>query len=125
VSFLTRLIDDGVAGRAKPIATDYGALEKQQIVSVEPIFPGAWAHRFVAVKRDSLIAARDTMLAGEVVGGPAAPGDPLLRSRSFRDPVHARIRLGRESGAEPLHQAELLAAVRDAAQRTRPRGEGS
>jgi hypothetical protein len=96
VSFLTRLIDDGVAGRAKPIATDYGALEKQQIVSVEPIFPGAWAHRFVAVKRDSLIAARDTMLAGEVVGGPAAPGDPLLRSRSFRDPVHARIRLGRK-----------------------------
>jgi hypothetical protein len=125
VSFLSRLIEDGRAGRARPIATDYGALEKQQIVSVEPIFEGAWAHRFVVIKRDSLVIARDTMVAGEVVGAGAISGDGggLLDSRHFRDPVHARLRLGRESGSEPLHQANLLAAVRDAAQRTRPRAE--
>jgi hypothetical protein len=124
VGFLTRLIDDGVAGRAQPIATDYGALEKQQIVAVEPIFPGAWAHRFVALKSDALVAARDTMLAGEVIADSSASGGgPLLRGRTFRDPVHSRIRLARESGDQPLHQAELLAAVRDAAQRVRPRGE--
>jgi hypothetical protein len=124
VGFLTRLIEDGTAGRAAPIGTDYSALEKQQIVASEPIFEGAWAHRFVALKPDALVAARDTMLAGEVVAGfGSAGGDPLLRGREFRDPVHSRIRLARESGDQPLHQTDLLAAVRDAAQRVRPRGE--
>jgi hypothetical protein len=40
ISFLDKLIDAGVAGSAEPIATDYGALEKQQIVAIEPIFRG-------------------------------------------------------------------------------------
>jgi len=124
VSFLDKLIDVGVAGSAEPIATDYGALEKQQIVTIEPIFSGARNHRFRVVKADALVAARDTMIAGEVVSG--KPGDAvnsLLDSRQFRDPVHARMNLARQSGSEPLHEAALLAAVREAAQRTRPRGE--
>lgn len=123
VSFLDKLIDTGVAGSAQPIATDYGALEKQQIVAIEPIFDGARNHRFRVVKEDALIAARDTLIAGEVVGTGAAKGDSLLDSRRFRDPVHSRLNLARESGSQPLHEAELLAAVREAAQRTRPRGE--
>jgi hypothetical protein len=123
ISFLDKLIDTGAAGSAQPIATDYGALEKQQIVTVEPIFPGARNHRVRAVKQDALIAARDTMIAGEVVAPVRQDIAPLLDSRKFRDPVHARLNLARESGSEPLHEADLLAAVREAAQRTRPRGE--
>lgn len=123
VSFLDKLIDTGVAGSAQPIATDYGALEKQQIVTTEPIFRGARNHRFRVVKEDALIAARDTMIAGEVVGPGSARGDSLLDSRHFRDPVHTRLNLARERGSAPLHEVDLLAAVREAAQRTRPRGE--
>ena len=123
ISFLDKLIDTGAAGNAQPIATDYGALEKQQIVTVEPIFRGARNHRVRAVKQDALIAARDTMIAGEVVARVRQDIAPLLDSRKFRDPVHARLNLARESGSEPLHEADLLAAVREAAQRTRPRGE--
>ncbi len=94
VSFLDKLISAGVAGSAQPIATDYGALEKQQIVAVEPIFHGARNHRFRVVKQDALIAARDTMIAGEVVGPVArSDGDSLLDSRQFRDPVHSRLNL--------------------------------
>jgi hypothetical protein len=63
------------------------------------------------------------MVAGEVVGSGVAKGESLLDSRHFRDPVHSRLNLARERGAQPLHEAELLAAVREAAQRTRPRGE--
>jgi hypothetical protein len=123
ISFLDRLIDAGVAGSAQPIATDYGALEKQQIVTVEPIFSGARNHRFRVVKEDALVAARDAMVAGEVVASGTPQGNSLLDSRKFRDPIHARLNLARESGSEPLHEADLLAAVREAAQRTRPRGE--
>lgn len=123
VSFLDALVDRGVAGSAKPIATDYGALEKQQIVRVEPIFEGAYNHRFVALKKDSLITARDTMAAGEIAGGGQGGNGALLDSRSFRDPVGSRIELGQSSGPAPLHQEDLLAAVRDAAQGTRPRSE--
>ncbi len=123
VSFLDKLITAGVAGSAQPIATDYGALEKQQIVTIEPIFRGARNHRFRVVKEDALIAARDAMVAGEVTGQGAPTGDSLLDSRKFRDPVHSRLNLARERGSEPLHEADLLAAVREAAQRTRPRGD--
>ena len=123
VSFLNALIEKGVAGSARPIATDYGALEKQQIVRVEPIFKGANNHRFVVIKKDSLVTARDTMAAGELLGGSHGSDGALLDSRGFRDPVGTRIGLGQSSGPAPLHQEDLLAAVRDAAQRTRPRSE--
>lgn len=123
VSFLSALIEHGAAGSAKPIATDYGALEKQQIVRVEPIFKGAYNHRFIAIKKDSLVTARDTMAAGELFGGNSGSDDALLDSRGFRDPVGTRIALGQSSGPAPLHQEDLLAAVRDAAQGTRPRSE--
>lgn len=123
VSFINALIENGAAGNAKPIATDYGALEKQQIVRVEPIFEGAYNHRFVVIKKDSLVTARDTMAAGQIISGGHGSDGALLDSREFRDPVGTRIGLGQNSGPTPLHQEDLLAAVRDAAQRTRPRAE--
>jgi hypothetical protein len=125
VSFINALIENGAAGSARPIATDYGALEKQQIVRVEPIFEGAYNHRFVVIKKDSLVTARDTMVAGQLVSGGHGSDGALLDSREFRDPVETRIGLGQSSGPVPLHQEDLLAAVRDAAQRTRPRAERS
>lgn len=123
ISFLNALIDRGSAGSAQPIATDYGALEKQQIVRVQPIWEGARNHKFVVIKRDSLVSARDAMAAGELMDSGQGSDGGLLDSREFRDPVGTRITLGQSSGPEPLHQEDLLAAVRDAAQRTRPRVE--
>jgi hypothetical protein len=51
--FLDRLIDWGYAGNASPIATDYGAMERQKIVDVEPTAPGSTRYRFRALKTDT------------------------------------------------------------------------
>jgi len=120
--FITRLIDDGYAGNASPIGTDYGAMERQKIVHVEPTTSGSGRYRFRALKRDTLIEARDTMRAGALLlpnpsGG--ASGRSLMEPRAFSDPVATRQRLAREVGERPLHSQELLAAIRDAAQQDR------
>jgi hypothetical protein len=120
--FLTRLIENGYAGNAPPIGTDYGAMERQKIVNVEPTSPGSRWHRFVALKRDTLVEARDTMRAGALLRpSPSglAGGGSLMEPRSFSDPVATRQRLAREVGERPLHNEALLAAIRDAAQRDR------
>jgi hypothetical protein len=119
--FLESLIDRGYAGSATPIATDYGALEKQKIVDVEPISPGASRYRFVALKKDSLVAALDTMRAGSLLrpGSGSGSGRGLLQPREFTDPVATRLRLGQRAGQTPQYQETLLAAVRDAAQQDR------
>ena len=117
--FLDRLIERGSAGNATPIGTDYGAMERQKIVAVEPTAEGSPRHRFVALKKDTLIEARDTMEAGALLlpaAGSASGGDSLL-GMSFDDPVSTRQRLGRRRGNTPLYDERLLAAIRDAAQR--------
>lgn len=119
--FLESLINKGYAGSATPIATDYGALEKQKIVDVEPISPGASKHRFVARKKDSLVAALDTMRAGSLLrpSSGSRSGSGLLQPRGFSDPVATRLRLGDRAGHVSQYQETLLAAVRDAAQQDR------
>lgn len=120
--FISRLIEDGVAGNASPIGTDYGAMERQKIVNVEPVSPHSSRFRFRALKRDTLIEARDTMRAGALLlPNPSgrAGGGSLMEPRSFSDPVATRQRLAREAGERPLHSRELLAAIRDAAQQDR------
>jgi hypothetical protein len=120
-AFLESLIDKGYAGSATPIATDYGALEKQKIVDVEPIRTGSSRYRFVALKKDSLVAALDTMRAGSLLrpGAGSGSGRGLLQPREFADPVATRLRLGQRAGQAPQYQESLLAAVRDAAQQDR------
>jgi hypothetical protein len=120
--FLRRLIEDGTAGNAPPIGTDYGAMERQKIVNVEPTSPGSRFYRFRALKRDTLIEARDTMRAGALLlSNPSgrASGSSLMEPRAFSDPVATRQRLAREAGDRPLHSQDLLAAIRDAAQQDR------
>ncbi len=117
--FIEALIDRGYAGNATPIGTDYGALEKQKIVSVEPVSEGSKRFRFVALKKDSLVTALDTMRSGSLlsaVPGTSSTGHSLLQPRSFTDPVSTRLRLGENAENMPLYQEKLLAAVRDAAQ---------
>ena len=116
--FLQALIDRGEAGNATVIATDYGALQKQDIVGVVPVKDGSRYHRFVARKKDALIAALDTMRAGSLQHPTKGSGSGagLLQPRGFSDPVATRLRLGKEATDMPLYEEELLAAFRDAAQ---------
>lgn len=117
--FLDSLISRGYAGNASPIATDYGAMEKQKIVSVEQVAPGSSRYRFRSVKRDTLIEARDTMRAGALLlPNPRGNLNALLREppQGFSDPIATRQQLAREAGSTPLFDASLLAAIREAAQ---------
>jgi hypothetical protein len=118
--FLDSLIDRGYAGNASPIGTDYGAMEKQKIVNVEPVSPGSTRYRFRAVKRDSLVEARDTMRAGALLlPNPRGNLNALLREppRKFSDPVATRQQLAQKAGETPLFDTSLLAAIREAAQK--------
>jgi hypothetical protein len=117
--FLDSLISRGYAGNASPIGTDYGAMEKQKIVNVEPVVPGSSRFRFRAVKRDALVEARDTMRAGALLlPNPRGNVNALLREppQSFVDPVATRQQLAQTAGGTPLFDASLLAAIREAAQ---------
>jgi hypothetical protein len=114
--FIDSLISRGYAGNASPIGTDYGAMEKQKIVNVEPVVPGSSRYRFRAVKRDTLVEARDTMRAGALLVPNSRGTANLLREpQSFVDPVATRQR-ARDAGQTPLFDASLLAAIREAAQ---------
>jgi hypothetical protein len=120
--FLDRLIDSGYAGNASPIGTDYGAMERQKIVDVETTAPGSTRYRFLALKTETLIEARDTMRAGALLlpnPGGLTGGGSLREPQGFSDPVATRQRLAREVGGRPLHDQALLAAIRDAAQQDR------
>lgn len=119
--FLDKLIDTGFAGDASPIATDYGAMERQKIVDVEPTYEGSARYRFRALKKDTLIEARDTMHAGALLRPSTGRGGlgSLREPQAFVDPVAKRQQLGREAGERPLHDQALLAAIRDAAQQDR------
>jgi hypothetical protein len=97
-------------------------MERQKIVDVEPTAPGSTRFRFHALKRDTLVEARDTMRAGALlrpVPGGLAGGASLREPQRFSDPVATRQRLAREVGGRPLHDQALLAAIRDAAHQDR------
>jgi hypothetical protein len=115
--FLDSLIDRGYAGNATPIGTDYGAMERQKIVNVEPTRPGSSRYRFLTVKKDALIEARDTMRAGALLlPNPRGTSSSWLREpQAFTDPVATR-QLARQAGGRPAYDAAMLAAIRDAAQ---------
>jgi hypothetical protein len=117
--FLDSLISRGYAGNATPIGTDYGAMEKQKIVNVEPVAPGSTRYRFKSIKRDALIEARDTMRAGALLlPNPRGSLNALLREppQNFVDPVATRQQLAQAAGDTPLFDTSLLAAIREAAQ---------
>jgi hypothetical protein len=92
-------------------------MEKQKIVNVEPTEAGGGRCRFIAVKRDTLVEARDTMKSGALLlPAPHGSTSALLQEPyGFTDPVRTRQR-AREAGNRPLYDAELLAAFREAAQ---------
>jgi hypothetical protein len=115
--FLDSLIGRGYAGDASPIGTDYGAMEKQKIVNVEPTEPGGDRYRFVALKRDTLVEARDTMKAGALLMPTPYGGSSSLLAEpyDFTDPVKTRQH-ARSASDRPRYDATLLAAFREAAQ---------
>jgi hypothetical protein len=111
--FLRALIDRGHAGNASPIGTDYGALVMQRIVDVEPTHGDRY--QFVAVKRDTLEQALDSMRAGALLRPQSVQSGAGLFDQHFTDPVSARIRLGQEAQRTPLFDEQLLAAFVDSA----------
>ena len=116
--FLNSLIRRGFAGDASPIGTDYGAMERQQIVQVEPTGK-AGRFQFRVVKRDALIEGRDAMKAGALLVPQAGSGgaESLREPQGFEDAIATRK--ARRSGPMQLHDEALLGAIRDAAQRPR------
>ncbi len=117
--FLSALISRGVAGNASPIGTDYGALERQKIVEVEPTGYQK-RYQFVAVKTDTLTQALDAMRAGALLRPTSGSGSgTALLGHRFSDPVATRLHLGEKVGRTPAYDTALIAAVRDAAQRDR------
>jgi hypothetical protein len=92
-------------------------MERQKIVNVEPIRPGSSRYRFLTVKKDTLVEARDTMRAGALLlPNPRGTSSSWLREpQTFTDPVATR-QLARQAGERPAYDAAMLAAIRDAAQ---------
>jgi hypothetical protein len=119
LAFVQRLLTAGHAGDATPIARDYILLEKQGIVSVRS--SGYGRGTFVLRKRDVVQQAFQVMQSGALLNGATGPNDSrsLVTQRDFNSPEVNRLTAGFGEQAGDTRQLEhdLLAAVREAAQR--------
>jgi hypothetical protein len=110
--FLQRMIQDGEAGDASSIRTDYPMLEKAGIVRVEE---GRKYHKLVLLQSDVAEQALTYLQSG---GGTTADSASGLRDqRSYVQPEQerARIRLARQPETSPAEMDRLMAAVRQTA----------
>ena len=118
IAFVNRLLNDGTAGNATPVGRDYILLERQGIVTTEQT-SGTKA-RFVLEKPDVVRAARD-VLAGTLRGthGESEDARFLATQRDFRSPEGNRVRaaLAETSPVAPQLEHDLIAAIRESAQR--------
>jgi hypothetical protein len=106
------MIQDGEAGDASSIRTDYPMLEKAGIVRVEE---GRKYHKLVLLQSDVAEQALTYLQSG---GGTTADSASGLRDqRSYVQPEQerARIRLARQPETSPAEMDRLMAAVRQTA----------
>lgn len=117
--FVEKLLRDGEAGNATPILRDYVLLEKQGIVSVEQRNRGRGT--FVLHKKDIVEKALDVMINGSLLNssGQGEDARSLVSQRDYRSPEENRLTgdFGRKAGDTKQFNNDLLAAVREAAQR--------
>lgn len=115
--FIDVLLDCGTAGNATPIGRDYVLLEQQGIVETIPTV-GDKA-RFILRKEDVVREARSLM--GDKDFGGAGDNDvrSLVEQRGFRSPEEHRVRaaLGEQAMSSPDVEHDLIASIREAANR--------
>ncbi|RVX46105.1 hypothetical protein EDD27_8955 [Nonomuraea polychroma] len=108
--FLNRLIEDGEAGDASNIGTDYPMLETAGIVRVEP---GSRFFKFVLLQGD---VAQEALSYLEDSGGSSSQGALLRDQRRYFSPEKERavhsIQLAKTAATEPSETAKLMAALR-------------
>lgn len=118
-AFVSRLLRDGEAGNATPILRDYPLLEKQGIVVVEERSAGRGT--FVLKKRDIVEQALRVMQNGSMLSdaGRSIDARTLVSQRRFRSPETNRLsaRFGKFADLTPTFNQNLLAAVRETAQK--------
>ncbi|HEY2645129.1 MAG TPA: hypothetical protein VGI56_15370 [Galbitalea sp.] len=110
--FLQRMIEDGEAGDASSIKTDYPMLETAGIVRVEP---AAKYHKLVLLQSDVAEQAMLHLQSGGDASTDSASG--LRDQRRYVQPEQerARIRLARQPETSPAEMDRLMAAVRQTA----------
>jgi hypothetical protein len=119
LSFISKLLREGEAGGATPILRDYVLLEKQGIITVEERIPNRGV--FVLKKPDVVQQAFDIMSGGNMLdeGRTSSNVRSLISQRDFRSPEYNRLTagFGRAAGNTQRFDHDLLAAVREEAQR--------
>jgi hypothetical protein len=115
VAFLRRLINEGEAGDASNIATDYSMLETAGIVRVEPAQSYS---KFVLLQPD--VASEAILHLNSSVTGNSRSGG-LREQRSYRYPEIERAVIGQATPLDPSPRARasLIAALRQEAGRRR------
>lgn len=110
--FLTRLIENGLAGDVTSIGTDYPMLEKAGIVKV---VPGSRVNRFRLELLRADVAEEAAKLL-TVRGNSSGSNDDIAAVRAQRAYVHVerqRARLAVSAEADDVEQQRLLAALRE------------
>lgn len=119
IAFVEQLNRNREAGYATPILRDYILLERQGIVTVEERSPGRGT--FVLQKPDVVSRALDVMKSGSLLVDRHGRSDArtLVTQSAFRTPEHNRIvaQVGRTAGDTSKFDEELLASIRETAQR--------
>lgn len=118
IRFLEKLVDTGTAGDATPIGRDYILLERQGIISTEETSPGRF--RFVLKKEDVVRTAKEILEGGGLAGGTGASDSRFMVTQSgFLNPETTRLNasLGEQASPAPTLLHDMLAAIREAAQR--------
>jgi len=107
-AFLRRLINEGEAGDASPIGTDYPMLETAGIVRIEP---AARHFKFVLLQSD---VAEEAVAYLEDPGSTTSPvSSPLRRQRAYIHVERERATLAAHVPTDEEHMSRLISALRD------------
>ncbi|RRR70930.1 MAG: hypothetical protein EI684_12345 [Candidatus Viridilinea halotolerans] len=119
LAFVRKLLREGEAGNATPILRDYILLEKQGIVAVKQLSQGRGT--FTLQKRDIVEKALDVMESGSLMDVKEGINSDrfLVTQQNYQSPEHNRLigDFGKQAGDTKQFDQDLLAAVREAAQR--------
>jgi hypothetical protein len=111
-AFLRKLINNGVAGNASSIGTDYPMLEKAGVITVVPGYPEG-RYRLELLQPDVAEDALDLLnvrTSAEVGDADAAA---LRAQRSYIHVEQERARLALTADVDELEQMRLLSALRE------------